>query len=208
MTRIRLLTFLPLIAATTSFADSITLRSGTTITGKNVAINAQEVTITRCGATERYARADVQSVDFSTSLPDQACGTPAVKIPELPAGTAVEIRLLDFIDSSHEPPGQTFRGALDQVLTLDGRVIASTGARVVLRMTSVKSDLGQNVQTLELVAIETGKDWSVLKADALPGIEQINGTDAVLKGIQVIAPSKTRVRFTFKSPVRLMRDSS
>ena len=125
----------------------------------------------------------------------------------------MEVRLLDYVDSSREPPGQTFRGALESAVTVDGRVIASAGARVILRLQRVPGELGLDVQTLEIVAVQMEKKWvpiqpvaksiarSVSEAEVL---EKANRMDVVARGLQVVVPAKTRLKFTWKERVRFV----
>lgn len=71
--------------------------------------------------------------------------SPTAKLEEeLPAGTAIVIRLRSSVSSEEARSGDTFEAQLDQPLTLDGRTVALRGSAVMGRVVSAKAAGGAN----------------------------------------------------------------
>src|SRR5258707_8822946 len=70
---------------------------------------------------------------------------------KLPAGTRLQLRLLDYLNAEHEPLGQTFR-AIVEVEAAKGLVPAKS--RALVRLVG-----GPDSQTLECIAVRLGSNW-------------------------------------------------
>jgi hypothetical protein len=59
------------------------------------------------------------------------------KSPEIPSGISIHVRMIDSLSSERDQTGDTFRGALDQPIEVNGRELYPKGADVVGRVTDV-----------------------------------------------------------------------
>ena len=57
----------------------------------------------------------------------------------IPAGTSIQVRMIDSVDSEVHRTGQTFRASLDAPILVDGDEVVPTGADVYLRLVQAKS---------------------------------------------------------------------
>jgi len=80
--------------------------------------------------------------------PAASASTPAAPVeppePEpvrvtIPAGTSIQVRMIDSVDSEVHRTGQTFRASLDAPILVDGDEVVPTGADVYLRLVQAKS---------------------------------------------------------------------
>lgn len=123
---------LPLAA----FAAQITLRNGTTYTGRF--LNGSSTTITfqdDNGVQHRLSIGEVRSIDFGGgNLGSADRGMRADKV--VPAGAQVAVRTSEAIDSNTAATGQTFSAAIDRDVADDsGNVVIPKGsdAQLVIR---------------------------------------------------------------------------
>lgn len=72
------------------------------------------------------------------AVPD-AVPQPATRQVTIPAGTQIAVRMIDSVDSKTDQVGQTFRGAIDSAVLVDGEIVISRGNDVDLRLTRVNS---------------------------------------------------------------------
>ena len=129
---------------------------------------------------------------------------------EIPAGTSLAVYLLDYIDSQREPAVQTFRGTAAGPVKVGGRIIISSGARVILQLT------GQEERRLDVVGVQLGKEaWARTEPAAVPA----KGGDAALMEMslqqgtppnpwRLLIPSKTRLLFVTKQAIRLQPEAN
>lgn len=84
---------------------------------------------------------------------------------EIPAGTAISVRLIDEIDSQKSNPGATFRASLAEPLTVGGETVAPRGADATVKLVDEKNSgriAGRTVLTVELVSLKIrGRDVPV-----------------------------------------------
>ena len=77
----------------------------------------------------------------------------------IPAGTVVNVRMIDSITSDQNYAGQTFRASLDNSIRVGNQVVLSRGATALVKLVEVKSAgrvTGRSRLNLQLVSIETG----------------------------------------------------
>jgi hypothetical protein len=75
---------------------------------------------------------------------------------ELPAGTAVVIRLIEEVDSERSKEGDSFRASLEEPLNLGGDVIAPKGADATVKLVTSKESgklTGRAELTVELASV-------------------------------------------------------
>ena len=77
----------------------------------------------------------------------------------IPAGTAVNVRMIDSIASDQNYAGQTFRASLDNSIRAGNQVVLPRGATALVKLVEVKSAgrvSGRSRLNLQLVSIESG----------------------------------------------------
>jgi len=111
----------------------------------------------------------VQSV--RRAMEEQA--PPPVQQPRyvtLPAGTPIEVRLQDPLDSSVNQTGDTFRAILDQDIDVNGNIVAPRGSMLEGKVTSaVRSGRvqGRAAMSLQLVSLQVGDQSYPLQTGVL-----------------------------------------
>jgi hypothetical protein len=90
---------------------------------------------------------------------DTASATPPVAASgpvELPAGTNIDIRMIDGVDSEIARVGQTFKASLDQPVIVNGVTVVQRGADATVRLVDQKESgklTGRSALTLNLVSV-------------------------------------------------------
>jgi hypothetical protein len=75
---------------------------------------------------------------------------------ELPAGTNIDIRMIDGVDSEVARVGQTFKASLDQPVIVNGVTLIQRGADATVRLVDQKESgklTGRSALTLNLVSV-------------------------------------------------------
>jgi hypothetical protein len=106
--------------------------------------------------------ADAPAAQPAPAPQPDAEATPAPPPPQpvqmqIPAGSAITIRMIDSVDSSVNQPGEIFHASLDQPLVVGDRVAVPKGADVYVRLVSASSAgrmTGRSELRLELVKLE------------------------------------------------------
>jgi hypothetical protein len=161
-----------------SLADTIELKSGQLIQGKFLGGSEHNVRFLVNGKEELIPVTDILNISFNdtgASLPDApvpatagvgagagavayapAAQNPAPQTIDVPAGTAVLVRMIDSVDSSRNSVGDIFHASLEDQLVVDNTVVAPKGADVYGRLANAKSAghiSGSSELTLELTGI-------------------------------------------------------
>ena len=137
-----------------AWADSLQLRNGSLIKGSFVGGTQDEISFQVGTRVQRYAVADVVSIDFDdvgradptaqSQLPSRPAEPQSVPTPmtspatdtvKVPIGTRILIRTIDAIDSDHNQVGDKFRASLEQPLIVDDMIVVPKGADVYGRLT-------------------------------------------------------------------------
>ncbi len=91
------------------------------------------------------------------SAPPPATTTAANSGPvELPAGTNIDIRMIDGVDSEVNTVGQTFKASLDQPVIVNGVTVIPRGADATVRLVDQKESgkfTGRSALTLNLTSV-------------------------------------------------------
>lgn len=204
-----------LLAATLANAELLKLKNGKSLAGAIVSMDTSEVRVTRCGRTEVYPRADVETIS-TEPVPEDCTIPPPVRKLDLPGGAKIRVKLLDFIDTIHEPPGKTFRTTVLEPVVAGGTTVIRKGAGLIVHL--IPS--GDGGQTLDLVGVNVGvNEWASFQGTSVEAVLSVIGdaTDArqkaghepllepiLLQGPRVYIPSLTAVTFTLKTLVRLV----
>ena len=149
-------------------AETFVLRNGIVVSGKLQSMDAQEIGIERCGRVEHFAREEVKSINLESTRSGEACSASSQPKLELPAGFSITLRTVDHIDSQREPAGQVFRAVLESSIEVDGRILVSAGASMILKL--VQAGDSASGQTLDLVAIQLGKRWARIEPAPAKGV--------------------------------------
>jgi len=90
---------------------------------------------------------------------------PKVVTTTLPAGTQLQVRMIDGIDSKKSTVGQSFQGTLNAPLTHGDRVVVPSGAPVIVVLTNAKKAgkvKGTNELSVEVKSISVrGRNYDV-----------------------------------------------
>ena len=132
---------------------------------------------------------------------------------ELPAGLRVTLRLVDHVNTEHEPLGQTFRALLQEKVTIGGKLIAEEKSRALLRLVP---GAGGGVR-LDWFAIRLGEEWAEMRVLDEPGggvsvltkVEDRRPSDPdakplVSRGPRLYIPAGSVLHFELKRPARLV----
>ncbi len=159
------------------WADTVVLRDGKRYDGHVTSANEQEVTIKQLdGETHIIPRADIESVEFSnseTTRPSDSGGDTNFSGTSseitVPAGTEIDIRTDDSINSTEATEGQTFTASVAQaVVSPGGQVMIPRGApaTLVLRSLSSGGTAGSANLVLDLDSVTVAnRRYSVNSAD-------------------------------------------
>jgi hypothetical protein len=105
----------------------------------------------------------------------------------IPAGSAIEARLLDPLDSSVNQSGDTFRAILDQDIDVNGNIVASRGSVLAGKLSNVSQAgrvEGRAKMSLRLVSLEIGDQSYPLQTEVLAfEAESTKKEDATKVGI-------------------------
>ena len=126
-------------------ADTLTLLNGSIVKGALIAADNRTVRFAAGNQVKSYALTEVDSIRFSagdtigeaaaprpnsyrSALPSPAADTSPL---EIPAGTAIVVRMIDAADSTRDPLGRTYRLSVDQPVSAAGRVVIPRGADAI-----------------------------------------------------------------------------
>jgi len=106
---------------------------------------------------------------------------------EIPAGTPITVRLIDYIDSSQHHAGEMFRASVDEPVMVDGKTIVPQGADALLKLTAVSSAgrfHGRSEVQLELMRINLEGQMADVASDhpASVGASSTRRTELITGG--------------------------
>lgn len=179
--RVQWLTAVLVLAVTASLsADRVRLRSGKVITGMFIGGDSKSVRILLdSGQVSEALLEDVVAVEFSARKPAPppptaqapAAQAPAAQAPAppkpaaapkpitVPAGTKLNIRLVQGIDVDASAAGQTFKATVDDPVMMGGSIVIPRGATAVVQAAKVEQSgkmKGSDKITLKLNSISFG----------------------------------------------------
>jgi hypothetical protein len=169
--RVQWLTAVLVLAVTASLsADRVRLRSGKVITGMFIGGDSKSVRVLLDnGQVSEASIEDVVAVEFSArkpAPPPPAAQAPAAPQPAaapkpitIPAGTKLNIRLVQGIDVDASAAGQTFKATIDDPVMMGGSIVIPRGATAVVQAAKVEQSgkmKGSDKITLKLNSISFG----------------------------------------------------
>jgi len=175
-----------LAAACLCSADTLTLRNGRVITGQYLGGDARHVRMAVGDRVDTFDVQDVGNIEFHASTPSsspppppqgqynppppppaqyqgnqgftqQPAPTPMpVAGIQIPAGTAITVRMIDSVDSNIARLGQTFRASIDEPILINGQTVIPRGADATAKLVQDQQSgkfEGRTVLTLVLTDI-------------------------------------------------------
>jgi hypothetical protein len=159
-------------AAVAGRADSLELRNGSLIKGKFMGGTQAGISFQVGSSLQNYDVAAVRSLRFDSeapgapSVPSKPMTSPSMterdevakssSVVAIPAGTRIEVRTIDAIDSRKNHVGDRFQASLEQALWVDGKMVAPKGTDVYGRLDESKETgtfAGRSVLKLQLTGI-------------------------------------------------------
>ena len=171
------LTTLAIALATLSAADTLTLRSGRLITGQYLGGDARQIRMAVGDRVDTFNVDDVVDLQFGGNAPPPAQAPPPPPPPppdpgvnqgfapqqppppmpvagiQIPAGTAITVRMIESVDSRVAHLGQTFRASVDEPVFVNGQTVIPRGADALAKLVEDKQSgkfEGKTVLTLAL----------------------------------------------------------
>ncbi len=136
------------IAAAPSSADTLELRNGAVIHGTYVGGSQYNIRFEVNGQVKYYSTKDVLTLTFDpappppTPPPAPAATSPSAaqgSMITIPAGTVIEVRMIDSVDSSTNQVGDQFHASLEKDLVVNSVVVAPKGADAYGKLEQVQS---------------------------------------------------------------------
>jgi hypothetical protein len=143
-------------------ADRVQLRSGKVVDGTFVGADSKAVRLLLAnGSRAEFPIGDVEAVHFTARTPPKPPPDPASPPAPVvvPAGTGLNVRLVDGIDVDASKAGMTFKAIVDDPVMLSGRVVVPRGAGALLQAAKVQQSCtmkGSDRITLKVNSISFG----------------------------------------------------
>jgi hypothetical protein len=127
-----------LVSLAVANADTLYLRNGAKVEGTFLGATTNEVKFKGPdGSTQGYAKGDVEGLELSEPQPIPANPPSTVVIP---AGTIINVRTIDNIDSTQTSAGQRFRASIDDPVVVGNQVIIPRGANCTVQIAQVQEN--------------------------------------------------------------------
>lgn len=142
------------VSASSLSADTLELRNGAVVHGAYVGGSQYNVRFEVNGQVKYYSTKDILTLSFDATpapppAPAQPPAAPAAPPPAaaaaqgptitVPAGTVIEVRMIDSVDSSTNQIGDQFHASLENDLVVNNVVVAPKGADVYGKLEQVQS---------------------------------------------------------------------
>ena len=160
-------------------ADTLTLRNGRVINGQYLGGDARHIRMAIGDHVDTFDVEDVGDLQFSGGAPpaqapppdpnrypdqrrDQGFAQqpppppPPVVGVQIPAGTAITVRMIEGVDSKVSRLGQTFRASVDEPVLVNGQVVIPRGADALVKLVEDKESgkfEGRTILTLALTDV-------------------------------------------------------
>lgn len=173
-----------LLVCSVASTDTLRLKSGRTVEGTYLGGDARNIRFSAADRVQSYPINDVSEIRFGSATEEVSALTPAAPATksapsaapiakangkEIPAGTALVVRLIDSVDSQRDTVGQTFNASVDEPVLIGERTVIPRGADVVLKLTEDKQSgklSGKTELTLDVVSVQVnGRMVEVMTED-------------------------------------------
>src|SRR5580658_6534711 len=149
------LAMIGVIAFSLCSADTLTLRSGSVVTGQYVGGDARHIRMAIGDHVDTFNVEDVGDLEFSGNAPpasqapppqnqgqpqgfaqQQQQAPPPMPVAgiQIPAGTPITVRMIDAVDSKVAHLGQTFRASVDEPVVINGQTVIPRGADALAKL--------------------------------------------------------------------------
>lgn len=181
--------------------DTLVLRSGKNVEGTYLGGDSRRVRMAVGDGVQSFGVDEISQIRFGdnavqvTKTPAaktkaapvaQSASAPVPRRTEVPAGTALVIRMMDDVDSSRDKAGQTFRASIDEPVIVDGRTMIPKGADVVAKLVEDKQAgrlTGRAELTLDLQSVTVdGKAVEVVTGEVVQRGESRTRQTAIRTG--------------------------
>jgi hypothetical protein len=170
------LAMIGVIAFSLCSADTLTLRSGSVVTGQYVGGDARHIRMAIGDHVDTFNVEDVGDLEFSGNAPpasqapppqnqgqpqgfaQQQQAPPPMPVAgiQIPAGTPITVRMIDAVDSKVAHLGQTFRASVDEPVVINGQTVIPRGADALAKLVEDQQSgkfEGKTILTLALTDI-------------------------------------------------------
>src|SRR5215470_7008174 len=173
---------LTLATARLGVASSLYRKDGRVVKETYLGGTSRQVRMETADRIESYDVTDVTRIEFQTAAapappppapapapesrervqlmrpdtPPPAPAAPASRGIMIPAGTVLNVRMIDGVDSETSQVGQTYQASLDDPIMVDGETVVPRGADIVAKLVEDKQSgkiSGRTELTLDLVSI-------------------------------------------------------
>lgn len=128
--------------------------------------------------------APVTSSPVSSPVVQSAAPAPRARVVTVPAGTSIQIQMIDSVDSATNKIGDTFLASLAAPIVVNDEVVVSKDTDVYVKLASAKTSgkfTGQSELTLELDRMKyRGKDYP-LTSSTFQQVGESRGKDTAKK---------------------------
>ena len=208
----RLIPVCALLISTAAWADTLVLRDGRSVQGTYLGGDSRKIRIAVGDAVQSFDVDQVNRLEFGTQAAAQTPApapararavdedrprilrperTPAASAParqgvEIPAATALVIRMIDDVDSERDSVGKTYRASLDEPVTVNGDIVVPRGADITAKLVDDKESgklSGRTELTMDLVSIVVGgKEIPITTQETITTSESRTGRTAKVVG--------------------------
>ncbi|HYO84010.1 MAG TPA: YMGG-like glycine zipper-containing protein [Bryobacteraceae bacterium] len=170
------------LCAVVLFAETVLLKSGRSVEGTLLGGDARNVRVAVGESVQTFSVEEISSIRFGTAaIPSSpkpaaaksgarsgellrpsdrpsAAGTPTRSSTkrEVPAGTALVVRMIDDVDSERDSVGQTFRATIDEEVVVGGMTAIPRNADAEIKLVDDKQAgrlSGRTELTLDIVSV-------------------------------------------------------
>lgn len=169
--------------APSAWSDTLQLKSGADVQGKYLGGTSNNVNFEVNGKVESYPRSQIMLIEFSsstaaaapaagTAVEQKTHGLTKAASPAgatVPAGTQVEVRMVNTVNSKDDPVGTKFQATLVEPLEVNGVVAAPQGSMVYGQLINAQQSgtfAGKSELELQLTGIDVnGKRLAMVTSD-------------------------------------------
>jgi hypothetical protein len=129
-----------LASLTNASADTLYIRSGPAIQGTFLGGSGGNLKFKGSdGVAKTYATSDVEAIEFTAPPPAPAPPKPSSNLV-IPAGTTINVRTIDNIDSTQTGAGQRYQASIDDPVVVGNQVVIPRGADCTVLIAQVQAN--------------------------------------------------------------------
>ena len=196
-----------ILLAALAWSDTLLLRDGRSVHGTYLGGDARRIRMAVGDAVQSFEVDQVNRLEFGAPAPAPAARAvapepdrPRILRPErsvapapaarpsieIPAGTALVVRMIDDVDSERDTVGKTYRASIDEPVVVNGETLVARGADVIAKLVDDKQSgrlSGRTELTMDLVSITVnGKEVDINTQEVTTASESRTGRTAKVVG--------------------------